>query len=472
MPLTAPHPLPSALMTPRHRPLTRQFLLLGAVGMALLAAALAQVLTGFMQSRLLARDAALSQDFVQSVADTQRVVPTFRRGSLADDAGFQEFLAHISAMPDVLRINVYTPERRVLWSSRPELTGRQFGANHELDEALSGQLVAHWAEDHHNKAEHLLMAPSRSGFVENYIPVKDKVGGQVVGVIELYRQPTALTQTIAEGERRLWLGAALGGTLLFGLLSLFVLRIERDLRAQQARLVDAEALAMMGEIAASVAHSIRNPLSSIRSSAELQLALGSDAPMAPQTIMREADRIEALVRALLTYGSEHTTSLGRCDVATALEATEARFAPDLKAQNKPFVWEWPDELGEVDMDPVLMAQVLASLMSNAAEASSAGQTITLYARRQGSLVRIVVADQGIGIASHHQGQAGRPFFTTKAQGLGMGLPLARRAAERAGGTLQLESEPGAGCSAILTLPVRPSESPTPSPSVTPLAPTP
>jgi signal transduction histidine kinase len=136
------------------------------------------------------------------------------------------------------------------------------------------------------------------------------------------------------------------------------------------------------------------------------------------------------------------------------------------------VCEWPDELGEVDMDPVLMAQVLASLMSNAAEASSAGQTITLYARRQGSLVRIVVADQGSGIASHHQAQAGRPFFTTKAQGLGMGLPLARRAAERAGGTLQLESEPGAGCSAILTLPVLPSESPKPSPSATPLAPTP
>ena len=459
-------------MTTRHRSLTRQFLLMGAVGMALLAAALAHVLTDFMQSRLLARDAALSQDFVQSVANTQRVAPTFRRGALADDAGFQEFLAHISALPDVLRINVYTQQRSVLWSSRAELIGRQFGANHELDEALAGQLVAHWAGEHHNKAEHLLMAPTRSGFVENYIPVRDPGDGHVIGVIELYRQPTALTDTIAEGEWRLWLGAALGGTLLFGLLSLFVLRIERDLRAQQARVVDAEALAMMGEIAASVAHSIRNPLSSIRSSAELQLALGADAPMAPQTIMRETDRIEALVRALLTFGSEHTTSLGRCDVAAALEATEVRFAPDLKLQGKPFVCEWQDQLGEVAMDPVLMAQVLASLMSNAAEASSPGQTITLYARRQGTMVRVVVADQGSGMAPEHQAQAGRPFFTTKAQGLGMGLPLARRAAERAGGTLQLESEAGAGCSAILTLPVLPSDGIAADSSVHPITPTP
>ncbi|TDM06640.1 MAG: hypothetical protein C4K60_19250 [Ideonella sp. MAG2] len=285
-------------------------------------------------------------------------------------------------------------------------------------------------------------------------------------------QAAQCTHTIAEGERRLWLGAALGGTLLFGLLSLFVLRIERDLRAQQARLVDAEALAMMGEIAASVAHSIRNPLSSIRSSAELQVALGSDAPMAPETIIREADRIEALVRALLTYGSEHTTSLGRCNVAAALEATQARFATDLRAQGKLFVCEWQDQLGDVGMDPVLMAQVLASLMSNAAEASGPGQTITLYARRQGAFVRMVVADQGGGIAKEHQTQAGRPFFTTKAQGLGMGLALARRAAERAGGTLQLESEAGAGCSAILTLPELPSENPSLSPSAKPLTPTP
>ena len=116
------------------------FALTGALAIGLFSAGMAWLLTGLFESRLLERDAAISRDFVQSIVNTQKVAPAFAPPEAGQAApGFGEFFAHVAAMPDVLRANVYSADRRVLWSSQAELIGKVFAANDELDRSLAGQ---------------------------------------------------------------------------------------------------------------------------------------------------------------------------------------------------------------------------------------------------------------------------------------------------------------------------------------------
>ncbi|MBN8487140.1 MAG: HAMP domain-containing histidine kinase [Burkholderiales bacterium] len=449
-----PAPIHSSMTTVgRPAAITRWFMVAGSIGVALFAVGMAWLLDAFIESRLLHRDAELSGDFVQSIADTQKVAEVFRQPQGASDPAFVEFLAHIAAMPDVVRINVYTTGQRVLWSSSPGLIGQTFGHNDELEEALAGQIVASFDADS-DKSEHVLLGSPRE-FVENYLPVHAAGGGPIVGVIELYRRPVALTQALAEGQRRIWGAAVLGGSLLILSLLWFVRRIERALGEQQRRLVDNEALAMVGELSAAVAHNIRNPLGSIRSAAELTRELGSAAPLDHEEVIRHVDRIEHLVRTLLTSAGDPTGRPHRCAVRPVLEAARARIAADLAAQHKQFSHDWPEALGEVALDDILLTQSLASVLANAAEATRSGDQVSLRASQGNGELHIVVEDSGAGLPLAGRDKLLQPFFTTKPRGLGLGLPLARRAMERAGGRLQIEPAHPHGTRVTLTLPLLP-----------------
>jgi C4-dicarboxylate-specific signal transduction histidine kinase len=311
-----------------------------------------------------------------------------------------EFFAHVAAMPDVLRANVYAPDRRLVRSSRQELIGQRFGANDELDEALRGRVVVHRADDdgRGTKDEHLGLAARRTPYVEDYLPVYDDQGRGPIGVVELYRQPVALYQAIQEGQWRIRLGALLGGLFLFAVLVWFVRHTERALQDRERRLVEAETLAVAGELSAAVAHSIRNPLGSIRSGAELQRELHGDQQGVHAETIQHVDRIEHLVRTLLAYAGDGQDRQARADLAEVLQSAAARFAPDLRAL-------------------------------------------------------IELQDSGSGIAAERLDDVFKPFFTTKPRGLGLGLPLARRIVRRLGGELRIESSPGCGTRVAIELPV-------------------
>src|SRR6185369_15857901 len=101
------------------------------------------------------------------------------------------------------------------------------------------------------------------------------------------------------------------------------------LNQQQQRLVEAETMAVIGELSAAVAHSIRNPLVSIRTSAELQREIGGDADGVHAEIMRNVDRIEHLVRTLLTYAGDPAERQASADLGAVLREAAQRFAPGL-----------------------------------------------------------------------------------------------------------------------------------------------
>lgn len=433
-----------------HTPaLTHWFALISAAAIAAFSLMMGWLIGGFLETRMLARDAEVGRDFVQSVANIQQVAGYFGAPGAAPPPSVAEFLAHVAAMPDVLRANVYSPSRRVLWSSRPELIGQVFPANDELDAALSGRVVAHHAGHDHgpDKDEHQGLAARPNEYVENYLPLFGPEPGppRLIGVIELYRRPAALLATIRDGQRRVWIASTLGGLFLFGVLVWFVRRTERALIEQRARLIDAEAMAIVGEISAAVAHSVRNPLVSIRTTAELQrelLSESAEASAAHDEIIRNVDRIEHLVRTMLSYAGDPTERQASADLAEVLRAAAERFGHDLRLQGKVLEVQLAAPLGAVAADPVILAQVFNSLLANAAEATRAGDRITLSARREDEGCEVCVRDTGAGIAPEQLPHVFKPFFTSKPRGLGMGLALARRIVTRLGGRIDIRSDPG------------------------------
>lgn len=436
--------------------LTRWFAGVGALAIGLFSLAMGWQLSSYLERRMLERDAALSRDFVQSIANIQQVAG-FLRAPRGDPApSVAEFFAHVAAMPDVIRANVYAPDRRVIWSSRAELIGQRFGANDELDAALRGAVVVNREDDEEgpDKSEHEGLRRSGTPFIENYLPVySPEAGGALLGVIELYRQPVALFEAIAAGQLRIRVGSAVGGLFLFAVLVWFVRHTERDLQEQQRRLVEAETLAAVGELAAAVAHSIRNPLGSIRSTAELHREVDGDADGRHAETIASVDRIERLVRTLLSYARDPGDREAHADLAPVLREAARRFEADLSGHGRTLEVELAADVGTVRADPVALAQVFNSLLANAAEATGAGDTVRLAAWREGDWAVVELRDTGSGIAPERLRQIFRPFFTTKPRGLGLGLPLARRLVQRAGGQLDVASAADEGTCVRVRLPL-------------------
>jgi two-component system, NtrC family, sensor histidine kinase HydH len=437
--------------------LTRWFAAAGALAIGVFSVAMGGLLSSYLETRMLERDAAISRDFVQSIVNIQQVAGFFAAPAHGADASVAEFFAHVAAMPDVLRANVYAPDRRVLWSSRSELIGQTFGANDELDEALLGHVVVNREDEEHDdrKAEHQGLARSANDYVENYLPVYDEPSRRLIGVVELYRHPSALFAAIREGQLRVWLGSAGGGLFLFGVLVWFVRRTERALQEQQQRLVEADTLAIVGEISAAVAHSIRNPLVSIRTSAELQREIKGEEGGVHTEVMRNVDRIENLVRTLLSYAGEPLDRQASCDLAAVLDEAAGRFEPDMQAQGKVFERDIRAQLGTVGVDAMVLAQVFNSLLANAVEATRAADRIRVAAWREQNLAWVEVTDGGAGIEAGAMRDIFKPFFTTKPRGLGLGLALARRIVRRLGGDIEVHSVAGQGTRVRVRLPVQP-----------------
>ncbi|MDE2292769.1 MAG: sensor histidine kinase, partial [Elusimicrobia bacterium] len=118
--------------------------------------------------------------------------------------------------------------------------------------------------------------------------------------------------------------------------------------------------------------------------------------------------------------------------------------------------EAPAGLPALDADPDRLAEALARLVTNALEASPRGKSVTLTARPAagGKALTLAVEDRGPGVAPEHLRDVGRPFFTTKPGGVGLGLAEARRIAQAHGGMLEVGNRPDGGCEAALTLPAK------------------
>lgn len=440
-----------------HFNLVRWFALTALVSIATVAALAAWVLANFLADRMVRQDAEVTAGFVLSIVATENAYDYFDGSSGATAQQLQEFLNHMNRMPGVLRTNVYGADRRMVWSSDASLIGQRFAGNDELEEALRADLVVHSGlvdPAHLTKPEHQHLAQGGLRFVESYIPVFDVHGRKVVGVVELYKVPVDLFEAIRVGVRLIWLAAAAAGVFLYITLFWIVRRAQRIIEAQHDKLVESESLAVVGEMGSAVAHGLRNPLAAIRSSAELaqESALPPEARECTADIVAQVDRLEGWIRHLLTYAKPAHASLAPVDINAVLAECFASFRRDLERRGIVLRLEEGENLPAVRGDAAVLAQMVGSLIANAAEALDSGGEIVLAARRGDEKTIVAeVRDNGPGISRDNLGLVFKPFFTSKPKGLGLGLPLVRRMAERLGGNVDLASQPGRGVAVRLTL---------------------
>ena len=227
-------------------------------------------------------------------------------------------------------------------------------------------------------------------------------------------------------------------------------RAAATIRRQQADLAEAERLAAVGEIAAAVAHGIRNPLAGIRMSAEVardEIPADGDRDLRESLgdIIAESDRLEHRIRTILDFSRPLAVRVGRHDLGAwvaRFAETMARRAPDgvgVTAAVDPAV-------GTAPFDPAALGEVLETIVVNAFEAGAPSVTVRAAPVRDaaGGEAVVVVGDTGPGMDETTQRRVFELFFTTKRSGTGVGLAMAKRLVARQGATLALRSAPGKG----------------------------
>ena len=440
--------------TPPRFWLSRWFGVVSLVLVSAISASSVSLLGWFVTQRMLWQEGTLTRDFVQSLILVETPLQRFLAapGPLPPDVLVS--FEHIARIPDVLRANVYDRQRRVIWSSDPTLIGRQFGPNPELDLALRGDVVVEKVDagdELDTKAEHVALVTPEALFVEIYVPVRDAAGQEVLGAIEFYKHPRGLTLLLADLRRWITLGALAFGALLFLALFGLVRRADRIMQSQERRLLDNEALAVVGEMASVVAHGIRNPLATIRSSAELVQELAPAARTEAADIVAQCDRLGAWLREWLGYAADTPLRPAALALAPLVHSACDEVAIAAQRRRVQLQAELPEDLPPVLADPLLVGQVLRSVLANALEALPRGGRVCFDARADATTLTLGVQDDGPGLSKEARQRAGQPLFTTKPQGLGVGLALARRVLRRHGGPLRIDDAAGGGTRVEITL---------------------
>jgi signal transduction histidine kinase len=218
----------------------------------------------------------------------------------------------------------------------------------------------------------------------------------------------------------------------------------RELAAAQAAVVHRERLAALGELAAQVAHEVRNPLGAIFNAMSLlrPILVGREPDGAAllAVLEEESERINAIVSDLLEFSrpvppafqSEPVLSI----VEAAIEAVHASMPTiTIRLNGEP-------DLPQVQVDARMMRQALINLLTNAAQAIEDASPIDVHVRRDSGELRIDVVNRGADIASGVLARLFEPFFTTKATGTGLGLSVVKRSVDAHGGKVMVASSGG------------------------------
>lgn len=246
-------------------------------------------------------------------------------------------------------------------------------------------------------------------------------------------------------------GAPLGYVVLF--------RDMTEVRRLRQEVNRNRRLASLGSLAAGVAHEIRNPLSSLKGFATYFRERFRESPQDRETaevMISEVDRLNRVINQLLEFARPLTMTL----IPTSLPSLIRHILKTLEGQAREkgiaIETELSPEIGEIPVDADRMSQVLMNLCLNALAATEAGGTLRVtLARQDDRMVRISVADTGAGIRKEDLPRVFDPYFTTKAAGTGLGLPIVQKIVEAHDGKILLTSEPGEGTTATVILPMQP-----------------
>jgi len=237
-------------------------------------------------------------------------------------------------------------------------------------------------------------------------------------------------------------------------------RMTEQLRQSRAQLVQSEKLASIGQMAAGVAHGLRNPLASLRAAAQLaQHRVEGIAAREPlNAIIEQVDRLDLRIAHLLAFSRPAPFRPLRESVGTLVDGALSGFAELLRRRRVEVAVTVPPTLRDIRVDPMRLEQALTEIISNALDAMSDGGRLEIAARSDNDAggadgVLLEIADSGPGIPAEILPNLCEPFFTTRPEGTGLGLAIAKRYVEETGGRLDIISRIGQGTTVRIWLPV-------------------
>ncbi|MFV1950784.1 MAG: nitrogen regulation protein NR(II), partial [Nitrospinota bacterium] len=236
------------------------------------------------------------------------------------------------------------------------------------------------------------------------------------------------------------------------------------LKEMEEKVARAERFAAIGKVSAGIAHEIRNPLASISGSIEVlrdELNLDGENRRLLDIVVREADRLNMIIKQFLSYASPKPSKFRQCNINEIIEETitllknSKEYNPNVELvtsfNNRKEIW--------AEIDPEQMKQVFWNLSLNAIQAMPEGGRLEINTSYYNNInrdvidnplsrqkVKIVFSDTGIGILQKDKDKVFDPFFTTKDEGTGLGLATVYRIVENHGGYIDIESTQGKGTS--------------------------
>ncbi len=243
--------------------------------------------------------------------------------------------------------------------------------------------------------------------------------------------------------------------ILIGALIDRELKVRRQKEHAQRELERSQQLSMLGQMAAGVAHEIKNPLASIKGAFEILCDKSTAQPDRDEfqgIVTKEIRRINNTVTDFLEFGRPRAARLEPLDFSSAVAASLRQIEPQLAASGISLVASVAPEIC-IEGDREKLHQVLLNLVLNAAEASSAGSTIDVQlARSERGKVVLTIRDHGKGIEPSELTKVMEPFYTTKTTGSGLGLAITNTIIANHHGKLAIHSKPGEGTTVVCEIP--------------------
>ncbi|MBK5205483.1 MAG: HAMP domain-containing histidine kinase [Polaromonas sp.] len=428
----------------------------------------------FFRQSIIEREAVIVRDMVNALAMEHGIVASDLENYTDADARArlnQSFNA-LKMLSGTARIKVFNPDGAIIWSDDPGLLGTKDTAHPDrLTRAMGGEVQAVFnsaSSDNINTPEQELPDPAT---IECYVPIFE--GGTnanaagVIGVLSLYRDPHDLNRTIQHGLYLLWTVIGGAGLVLFvALYQLFSLVYSRQrnaeskfskLTVEHERIVQIEKMSAMGELVGEIAHQLNNPLVGVinlTQLAERQVQNPQRVAELLAEVRKAGTECRDIVQRILRINQISRSAPHPTDIKELVRDT-ITFCHQSIALHHAVDFVAPEQKIMLNVDPVLIRQALFNLVHNAILAAPDTQVHVklAFAEHEGVPgVVLSVTDAGSGFTSETAALLFKPFFTTRSNGTGLGLPVAQHIVMKHGGAILAENLPAGGARFSIWLP--------------------
>ena len=237
---------------------------------------------------------------------------------------------------------------------------------------------------------------------------------------------------------------------------MYLIKDLTQIKQLQAEIQRKDKMAAIGNLAAGVAHEVRNPLSSIKGYASYFKSLFKDDPEnseAAEVLINETDRLNRVITELLEISRPSDIKPKSIDIQSIFDTTLRLIQPDSTQITKPdIILEVEDEIETIYIDPDRFVQVLMNIYLNSIQAMPEGGLLKTKVTSTGDSIKITITDTGYGMSLETRNQLFNPYFTTKKTGTGLGMAIVMKIIEAHNGDIAVSSDKGKGTEITIHLP--------------------